>query len=395
VLATWSVQRLAEQTVVIPVDAGNVGAVAGEVAAGAGGVILFGAQAPADLASSLARLVRNAPSGIAPLIMTDEEGGAVQRMANLVGWIPSARQMAATMTPAEIQRLALGIGRRMQAAGVTMDLAPVLDLDGGQGPNARDPVGTRSFSPVAKTASADGLAFAAGLRAAGVVSVAKHFPGLGGATGNTDFTAAATLPWSSLQTGGLLPFQAAIRARIPAVMVANASVPGLTNLPASISPAVITTVLCKRLGFSGLVVTDSLSAGALRAAGYSVPRASVHALAAGADMVLYTAMPARWRASRARLCGPSCPPSGPGSCRGVASRTRSCTSSTPSRSTCASEPARDASAPGGRSHSIRACARARTPAESALPGTRAARDAGLTRNSCNIPRSRSQITAMP
>jgi beta-N-acetylhexosaminidase len=89
VLATWSVQRLAEQTVVIPVDAGNVGAVAGEVAAGAGGVILFGAQAPADLASSLARLVRNAPSGIAPLIMTDEEGGAVQRMANLVGWIPS------------------------------------------------------------------------------------------------------------------------------------------------------------------------------------------------------------------------------------------------------------------------------------------------------------------
>jgi beta-N-acetylhexosaminidase len=289
VLATWSVQRLAEQTVAIPVDAGNVGSITRQVAAGAGGVVLFGAQAPADLASSLARLVRNAPSGVVPFIMTDEEGGAVQRMANLVGWIPSARQMAATMTPAEIERLALRIGRGMKAAGVTMDLAPVLDLDAGQGPNARNPDGTRSFSPVAKTATADGLAFATGLRAAGVVPVAKHFPGLGGATGNTDFTAAATVPWSNLQVNGLLPFEAAVRARIPAVMVANASVPGLTNLPASISSAVITTVLRERLGFSGLVITDSLSAVALRDAGYSVPRASVAALAAGADLVVYSA----------------------------------------------------------------------------------------------------------
>jgi beta-N-acetylhexosaminidase len=60
-------------------------------------------------------------------------------------------------------------------------------------------------------------------------------------------------------------------------MVANATVPGLTNLPASISPAVTTGVLRNRLGFSGLVLTDSLSAVALGAAGYSVPRASVAA----------------------------------------------------------------------------------------------------------------------
>jgi beta-N-acetylhexosaminidase len=64
VLTAWSVRRLAEQTMVIPVDEGEVGSVAGEVAAGAGGVLLFGAHAPADLASSLARLVRDAPGGI-------------------------------------------------------------------------------------------------------------------------------------------------------------------------------------------------------------------------------------------------------------------------------------------------------------------------------------------
>ncbi|HEX6673652.1 MAG TPA: glycoside hydrolase family 3 N-terminal domain-containing protein [Actinomycetes bacterium] len=288
-LATWSVRRLAEQTLVIPVDEDEVGSVAPEVAAGAGGVLLFGAHAPAGLASSLARLARGAPGGIPPFVTVDEEGGTVQRMANLVGRIPSARQMAATMTPAEIQRLALRLGRRMKAVGVTMDLAPVLDLDGGQGPSAANPVGTRSFSPIEQTASAAGLAFAAGLRAAGVVPVAKHFPGLGGASGNTDLRPAATLPWRSLQANGLLPFAAAVRAGVPAVMVANATVPGLTNLPASISPAVITGVLRNRLGFAGLVLTDSLSAVALGAAGYSVPRASVAALRAGADMVVFNA----------------------------------------------------------------------------------------------------------
>ena len=72
-------------------------------------------------------------------------------------------------------------------------------------------------------------------------------------------------------------------------MIANASVPGLTTLPASISPAAITDVLRGQLGFQGLVMTDSLSAGALVDIGYPVPQAVVAAITAGADMVLYTA----------------------------------------------------------------------------------------------------------
>jgi len=274
---------------VIPVDETDVASITSEVSAGAGGVILFGSEAPSDLGSSLAQLVANAPGGIAPFVMTDQEGGVVQRMANLVGWMPSARDMGATMTPAQIEHLTLEVGRKMKAAGVTMDLAPVLDLDAGVGPNARDPDGTRSFSLNRRIASADGLAFAAGLEAAGIVPVVKHFPGLGEATGNTDVAPARTLPWGNLQKNGLLPFEAAVSAGIPAVMVSNATVPGLTPVPASISGVVITEVLRDRLGFSGLVLTDSLSAGALSNAGYSVPTASVDALVAGADMVLYTA----------------------------------------------------------------------------------------------------------
>ena len=291
ILATWTVARLAEQTVVIPVDENNVMSVRSEVAAGAGGVILFGSSAPTNLGAQLQALNAVAPDGIKPFIMTDEEGGVVQRMANLVGSIPSARQMGATMTPAQIQQLAVGLAQRMRAAGVTMDLAPVLDVDGGQGPNNLNADGTRSFSANVATASSDGIAFATGLRTGGIVPVVKHFPGLGGATGNTDVTAAATQSWSALQSGGLLPFEAAVAAHVPAVMVANATVPGLTNQPASVSPAVINGILRGRLGFEGLVITDSLSAVALSAGGYTVPRAAVAALGAGADMILYNADP--------------------------------------------------------------------------------------------------------
>ena len=290
-LGGWSLARLAEQTIVVPVEESNVLLVRDEVAAGAGGVILFGGSAPSNLGVSLQALEAGAPGGIAPFIMTDEEGGVVQRMANLVGWIPSARQMGATMSPAQIQQLANGLAQRMRANGITMDLAPVLDVDGGPGPNNIDADGTRSFSVNPTIAANDGVAFAQGLLAGGIIPVVKHFPGLGGTYGNTDVTAAATPSWATLQGAGLLPFQAAVAAHLPAVMIANASVPGLSSLPASLSPAVMTDVLRNQLGFQGLIITDSLSAVAITSAGYNIPQATVAALRAGADMVLFNALP--------------------------------------------------------------------------------------------------------
>lgn len=289
VLASWSTTRLAQQTVVVPVQESNVAAVAAQVANGAGGVILFGSQAPTNLASALSALLSKAPGGITPFVMTDEEGGAVQRMANIVGDLPSAREMAETMTPAQIRALAKSAGAKMRAAGITMDLAPVLDLDDRPGPSESNPDGTRSFSKDRTIAQAAGLAFAQGLMDAGVIPVVKHFPGLGSVEGNTDDVAAATLPWSTLQQDGLLPFTAALKAGVPAVMIANATVPGLTAKPASVSPEVITGVVRQQLRFTGLVMTDALSAGAISSAGYTVPTATVAALAAGADMILFTA----------------------------------------------------------------------------------------------------------
>jgi beta-N-acetylhexosaminidase len=288
-LAVWSLDQLAEQTLVIPVSETDVTSITPEIEAGAGGVILFGSAAPANLGAVLKTLSATAPGGIAPFVMTDEEGGAVQRMANLVGSIPSARSMAQTMSPAQIQALITVSAQKMRAAGITMDLAPVLDLDAGQGPNDQDPDGTRSFSLNPNTTAADAAAFSAGLVAGGIIPVIKHFPGLGQASANTDVKPATTLPWTTLQGAGLLPFESAITAGAPAVMIANAVVPGLSTLPASISPNAITGELRGQLGYHGLVMTDSLSAGALVDIGYTVPKAVVAAIAAGADMVLYTA----------------------------------------------------------------------------------------------------------
>ena len=287
-VGTWSLERRAAQLVVVPAEEDAVLAAQPLAAEGAGGIILFGSQAPSDLPANLAALQR-AAGGPPLLVMADEEGGEVQRLANLVGNLPWPRTMAATMTPAQTRALAEQTGRRMRAAGVTMDLAPVLDLSDSSGPDAVHPDGPRSFSIDASVATAYGLAFAQGLEEGGVIPVVKHFPGLGQATSNSDDGPAYVPPLSALKAGALRPFEAAIKSGVPAVMVANVVIPGLTGtLPASLSATAITGLLRHELGFRGLVLTDTLSALAVQDAGYSVPQAAVRAVEAGADMVLFT-----------------------------------------------------------------------------------------------------------
>jgi beta-N-acetylhexosaminidase len=194
--------------------------------------------------------------------------------------------MTATMSTAQVRALAETIGRQMRSAGVRLDLAPVADLDDGPGPSASNPDGQRSFSNTASVAAAYASAFAQGLAAGGELSTVKHFPGLGHSSGNTDDGPAHTLPLSQLDQAAVPAFRGTL-ASVSAVMVANATVPGLTSGPASLSSAAISSLLRTQLGWHGLVLTDSLSAGAIRATGLSLPGAAVQAVAAGADMVLF------------------------------------------------------------------------------------------------------------
>ena len=274
------------QTIAVPVSELTPGAALQEVSAGAGGLLLFGSSAPSNLGAQLASLETHVPGQIGLLVMTDQEGGGIQRMANLVGSLPWPAWMGWNWSAAQIQAAVNGVGRKMYANGVNMDLAPVVDVDGRNvPPGSTNPDGWRSFSGDTAVVTRDGIAFMNGLQSAKVIPVLKHFPGLGGSSGNTDDGSAQTLPWSTLQRVAIPPFAAAINAGAPAIMVSNAKVPGLTTLPASLSPAVMAEL--ETLQFHGLVMTDSLSAGAISAAGFSMPAAAVQALRAGADMVMF------------------------------------------------------------------------------------------------------------
>ena len=287
VVDSWTDARKAAQTLAVPVLGAAPGSIAVALSYQAGGMLLLGSVPPASQLASALRPAVETSSLPRPMVMVDQEGGGVQRLGADVTSIPWPRQMASTMTPTQVTQLAETVGRQMASLGVGVDLAPVLDLDGGPQLSASDPDGPRSFSPDPAVAAGYGDAFAAGLRAAGVLAVVKHFPGLGGATGNTDYGPASTRPIAQLQTGGLIPFERSLATGVRAVMVANATVPGLTTGPASVSAAAITDLLRTQLHFDGLVMTDSLSAGALTAAGYDLPSAIVAALRAGADMVLF------------------------------------------------------------------------------------------------------------
>jgi beta-N-acetylhexosaminidase len=282
------VDRLAAQLIAVPALNFDLPGLEPLIKAGVGGILFVGsAPAPSNLADLVAAANSVAPDHVSPFVMADEEGGGIQRLAGVVPSFPWPRQIAETMTPAQTMALGESVGHQMAQVGVNMDLAPVLDVDGGVGPSATDPDGSRSFSPDPATAARYGTAFMQGLRQGGVIPVIKHFPGLGGSTGDTDDGPAATQPIAVLRASGLPPFQAAISAGAPAVMVSNATVPGLTTVPASLSSAVITGLLRQTLGFTGLVLTDSLSAGAISEAGDDLPQAAVAALGAGADMILF------------------------------------------------------------------------------------------------------------
>ena len=286
VVSTWGVARLANETIAVSINVANVGALGPAARAGYGGILLVGSSAPAHFAAVVATLQRETPEKYAMLVMTDDEGGGVRRLTNLLVTAPWAQTMGRNLTPARIAAEGKKVGLSMLAAGVNTDLAPVLDVDGrAVYPGATNPDGFRSFGGVPTKVASDGVAFMNGLREAGVLGVVKHFPGLGGSTGNTDYGPAATVPWSTLKTTGLVPFATAVNDGAAAVMVSNATVPGLSTLPSSISPVVI-QVLRQQLGFRGLIMTDSLGAGALSALHLSVPAASVKALVAGADLTL-------------------------------------------------------------------------------------------------------------
>jgi len=286
VTAGWTEQQYLAQLIMVGASFSDLGAAAPEVRAGAGGLVLFGAP-PAGSGPAIAAGIASLQSDAAVkvLVSTDEEGGDIARLANVLPApsIPAPRTMPATMSPREVQALVTTQARAMARLGVNMDLAPVLDTASPSDTVADE--SERSFSANGRTAATYGAAFIEGLRAGGVIATAKHFPGLGQAPADTDLSS-ATLPPLSEMTNDLLPFRTAISIGVPVVMMCNAIEPTWGSMPVSLNP--LAYGYLRQLGFTGMTVTDSLDAGAIADAGYSGPQAVVKAIEAGADMAMVT-----------------------------------------------------------------------------------------------------------
>jgi beta-N-acetylhexosaminidase len=228
-----------------------------------------------------------APAHRKLLIATDQEGGQVQRLRGPgFSAIPDALTQGGT-DPATLQGDAQVWGAQLRAAGVTIDLAPVLDtVPPGSTGNA--PIGDldREYGHDPATVTAHGMAVARGLAAAGVEATVKHFPGLGRVEGNTDLSSGVVDNVTSRHDPYLAPFAAAVRAHVPFVMMSTAVYARIDpDRPAAFSPTVVTGMLRQDLGFTGVVISDDVGKAA-QVSGYSLGERAVDFVAAGGDIVL-------------------------------------------------------------------------------------------------------------
>jgi beta-N-acetylhexosaminidase len=268
------------------------------------GAILFArnivsAKQTADLTRDLQAAAR--ASGSLPLIIAmDQEGGNVTRLPSWGTTIPSAMAFGAAGDPALTERMYRVTGTELAALGVTLDLAPVADVNN----NAANPViGVRSFGEDPIAVGRHVAAAIRGLHAAGIGATAKHFPG----HGDTDVDSHLDMPVAThdparLHAIELEPFQDAARAGVDAIMTAHIALPSAdpSGVPATLSRTVLTGILRGEFGFSGVICTDCMEMKAV-ADRYPSGEAAVMAVGAGADLVLYSSSVAAARDAVAAL----------------------------------------------------------------------------------------------
>jgi beta-N-acetylhexosaminidase len=247
----------------------------------AAGAILFAENVASEAQlRGLTGSLQDAAGGSA-LVAVDQEGGSI-RIVPFAAPEPAA---SAVSRPQQAERLARQAGSDLAEVGVNVNLAPVADVAVDEGSVMFGRAYPGGGERVAELVGAA----VGGTAEGGVAATAKHFPGLGAATVNTD-DAAVTIRSSAaqLEASALAPFRAAIAADVPLVMVSHALYPALDRARiASQSPVVLQDLLRGELGFEGVIVTDSMEAEAVLRRS-PTPAAAVRSVAAGADLLLTT-----------------------------------------------------------------------------------------------------------
>ncbi|SMC29227.1 beta-N-acetylhexosaminidase [Andreprevotia lacus DSM 23236] len=262
-----------------------------------GGVILFrrNVESPAQVARLCRQLqaINAEVSDIPLLIGIDQEGGMVMRIEDGMTPLPSPLAFQAAGSVDDCRELTRLCNAELAALGININFAPSFDINN----NRNNPViGVRAYGEDVATVDAYAGAALAGIKAAGLATTAKHFPG----HGDTDTDSHLGMPRvphdrARLDAVELAPFRAAIAAGVDAIMTAHVAFPAIepdADTPATMSHAVLTGLLRDELGFSGVVFTDCLEMDAI-AKGRGTVTGALAAFRAGADVLLISHTPQR------------------------------------------------------------------------------------------------------
>ena len=301
-LAGWSLEEKVGQLMMVGVDAtapkdssteavdthhvGNI-FIAGRTTAGG--------QATQKVIASFTGKVGPGTTRSTPmLVATDQEGGEVQVLSGSgFSEIPSAMDQS-TQSRDQLVAAARTWGKELADVGVNMNLAPVVDLVDTPRPTTNEPIGKwgREYGHDAATVSSQAGAFAEGMQASKVIPTYKHFPGLGRVTANTDTSAGVVDSTTNRSTDAAVGvFANAIAAGAQVIMVSSATYTLLdASAPAVFSSKIVTEMLRTEMGFSGVVITDDVSA-AVQVQSVAASDRAVQAIRAGCDIVLASADP--------------------------------------------------------------------------------------------------------
>lgn len=255
-------------------------------------------KSQAEVAAEIATLqaIRRS-QGLPPLwIAGDQEGGSISRLSPPLAKRPTLGSIVRdTADPREraqaIERLGSEQGRELAALGVTINLAPVVDLDFGRhGNDGMTKLHKRVISKDPELVASAASRYCVGLAESGVFCAVKHFPGLGRARGDTHRgEVKLTTPIADLEAADWVPFRRVSPLTSTVVMVGHVRATAIDpDAPASLSRRVITDTLRGRLRHEGLVMTDDLCMRAVTNLRRDIGTAAIDALNAGADLLLVT-----------------------------------------------------------------------------------------------------------
>lgn len=297
--ADLTTEQKAAQLVLVAMTPSSIGTAGAQITAGhASGVFLLGGWPGIDVAAKATEQIHalsTDTAGIATWVAIDQEGGEVQQLTGPnVAEIPPATAQGG-MDPQALAAEAKIWAMSLADAGADINLAPVADVvPDAVGPK-NAPIGLygRQFGATPEAVTPAMLAFLQGMQDGGVLPTVKHFPGIGRILGNTDVTGVGISDeTTTAQDPALQPFQAAIDAGAPLIMVSTALYPKLDpQNKAAFSSAVVTDLLRTQMGFAGVVISDDLGA-AKSVAEVPVGERLTRFVDAGGDVVL-TADPAQ------------------------------------------------------------------------------------------------------